>query len=197
MPRIKDDALHQKRHEEILLAAARVFKVKGFHAARTEDICAEAGLSAGTVFRYFPDKRAMIIAIAKRELAQYRHEVQRLATKEGLQWLTRITDKDLPELLSPTVYDLGSDSWLELVRDEAGRKQLLAVDKKLRATLAAELARGQKEGWVRKSLEPQGVANVILAVFSGLAQDQEIGARTGTPATAAALSDLFSHFIQA
>lgn len=197
MPRVKDDTLHQKRQEEILLAAARVFKAKGFHAARTEDICAEAGLSAGTVFRHFPDKRAMITAIAERELEQYQHEVQRLATKEGLQWLTRITDKDLSELLSPTVYDLGSDSWLELVRDEAGRKQLLAVDKKLRATLAAELARGQKEGWVRKSLEPQGVANVILAVFSGLAQDQEIGARTGTPATVAALSDLFSHFIQA
>lgn len=197
MARTKDDLLHEKRQEEILLAAARVFKLKGFHAARTDDICAEVGLSAGTVFRHFPDKRAIITAIATRELAHYQREVQQLATKEGLLWLTRMTDRDLSELLSPTVYDLGSDSWLELVRDEVGRKQLLAIDKKLRAMLAAELSRGQKEGWVRKSLDPQGAANVILAVFSGLALDQEIGASTGNAATAAALSTLFSHFIQA
>ena len=197
MARIKDDSLHEKRQEEILLAAARIFKMKGFHAARTEDICAEAGLSAGTVFRYFPDKRAMITAIAVRELEQHQCEIQQLATKEGLQWLTNVTEKELSELLRPTVYDLGADSWLELIRDEAGRKQLLSIDKKLRAMLAAELLKGQKEGWVRKSLDPQGAANVILAVFSGLALDQEIGASTGNAATAAAMSALFSHFIQA
>lgn len=84
-----------------------------------------------------------------------------------------------------------------MVRDEAGNKQLLAVDKKLRTTLAEALSRGQAEGWVRKSLDPEGAANVILAVLSGLAIDQEIGARTGTAATAAALSDLFSQFISA
>jgi TetR/AcrR family transcriptional repressor of uid operon len=197
MARTKDDSLHEKRQEEILLAAARVFKAKGFHAARTEDICTEAGLSAGTVFRHFPDKRAMITAIAGRELEQYQREVLQLATRDGLQWLTRITEKELSELLCPTVYDLGADSWLELVRDEAGSKQLLAVDKKLRTTLAVALSRGQEEGWVRKSLDPEGAANVILAVLSGLAIDQEIGACTGTAATAAALSDLFSQFISA
>lgn len=195
MARIKDDSLHGRRQEQILLAASRVFKANGFHAARTEDICAEAGLSSGTVFRHFPDKRAMIDAIAGRELEQYQQEVKRLATREGLQWLTQITEKDLSELLCPTLYNLGTDSWLELVRDEAGREQLLAVDQKLRVTLANELARGQKEGWVRKSLDPEGAANVILAVLSGLALDQEIGARTGTAATAAALSDLFGQFI--
>jgi TetR/AcrR family transcriptional regulator, repressor for uid operon len=197
MARTRDDSLHEKRQEEILLAAARVFKSKGFHAARTEDICAEAGLSAGTVFRHFPDKRAMITAIAGRELQQHQVEVHRLASKEGLRWLTQITAQDLSELLRPSIYDLGADSWLELVRDNAGRAQLLATDESLRATLAAALARGQSEGWVRKSLDPLGAANVILAVFSGLALDQEIGAPTVNAATAAALSDLFTHFILA
>jgi AcrR family transcriptional regulator len=197
MARTKDESLHEKRQEEILLAAARVFKTKGFHAARTEDICAEAGLSAGTVFRHFTDKRSMIVAIAGRELAHYQREVQRLATREGLEWLMQITEKGLSELLRTTTYNLGADSWLELVRDEAGREQLLGVDKELRATLAEALKRGQDEGWVRKSLEPNGAANVILAVFSGLDLDQEIEAHTDTAATAAALSDLFSRFIRA
>jgi AcrR family transcriptional regulator len=195
MARTKDDSLHEKRQEEILLAAARVFKMKGFHAARTEDICAEAGLSAGTVFRHFPDKRAIITAIATRELAHYQREVLQLASREGLQWLTRMTVTEFSELLRPTAYDLGSDSWLELFRDQAGREQLLAVDGAIRATLTATLARGQREGWVRKGVDPAGLANVILAVFSGLALDQEVGAAMDLSATAAALADLFGSFI--
>lgn len=197
MPRVKDDALRQRRQDEILLAAARVFKAKGFHAARTEDICLEAGLSAGTVFRHFPDKRAMIAAIAASELQQYQHEMRRLATKEGLQWLTRITAKELSELLRFTSYDLSADSWLELARDEEQRERFLTADRALRRTLAAELSRGQKEGWVRESLNPQGAANLILALFSGLAFDQDIGARTNPSATAAAFADLFGQFIRA
>ncbi len=197
MARTKDESLHEKRREEVLLAAARVFKAKGFHAARTEDICAEAGLSAGTVFRHFPDKRAIIIAIATHELAHYQREVQQLASREGLQWLARMTDDDLSELLRPTAYDLGADSWLELCRDEVGRKQLLAVDAEIRKTLTSTLARGQREGWVNNSVNPEGLANVILAIFSGLALDSEVGVATDSPATAAALASLFRTFIHA
>jgi hypothetical protein len=72
----------------------------------------------------------------------------------------------------------------------------LAAKRPLKRPLCFE-SRGQQEGWVRKSLEPQGAANVILAVFSGLALDQEIGVRTCTAATAVALSDLFSLFVDA
>jgi len=196
MARTKDDSLHEKRQEEILLAAARVFKAKGFHASRTEEICAEAGLSAGTVFRHFTDKRAMIAAIAMRELEHHQREVRRLATREGLQWLTQITEKELAELLRPTVYDLGADSWLELCRDEIGRQQLLAVDAEMRATLTANVARGQRDGWVRKSVDPAGMANVILAIFTGLEFDDEVGAATNLSATASALADLFRFYIQ-
>lgn len=43
----------------MLASAARVCREKGFQGARTEEICAEAGVSPGTLFRYFPGKRAM------------------------------------------------------------------------------------------------------------------------------------------
>jgi AcrR family transcriptional regulator len=195
MPRTRNKTLHDQRHKEILSAAARVFKAKGFHLARTEDICSEAKLSAGTVFRHFPDKRAMIQAIAAIEFERYKREVNRLATKEGLQWLGRITPQEIEDLLKPTAFDLGSDSWLELARDVEGKKRLLAFDKKLRGALMHELARGQAKGWVRKTLDTRGAANVILAVFSGLAFDHEIGAVIEPSATATAIADLFQTFI--
>jgi AcrR family transcriptional regulator len=195
MARTRNDLLHEQRNEEILAAASRVFKSKGFHGARTEDICLEAGLSAGTVFRHFPDKQSMIAVIARREIEHYQSEIQQLATPEGLQWLSHMDSADLAELLKPSAYDLGSDAWLELSRSEMGRRELRAIDRKLRTTFARALMRGQKEGWVRPSLDPKGAANIILALISGLMLDNEIGLGTIDRSTATAFSDLLRRFV--
>jgi TetR/AcrR family transcriptional repressor of uid operon len=196
MARPRNERLHEQRQEDILAAASRVFKRKGFHGARTEDICEEAGLSAGTVFRHFPDKQSMIAVIAQRELEHYQSEVLRLATPEGLQWLSRMGKADLAELLKPTAYDLGADAWLELSRSGNGRSELIAVDRKLRATFARALMRGQKEGWVRATLDPKGAANIILALISGLMLDREVGLDTINTSTAKAFADFVSRFVQ-
>lgn len=195
MARTRNESLHQQRRDEILRAAARVFKAKGFHLARTEEICVEAQMSAGTVFRHFPDKRAMISAIAEIEAEHYQRELQRLASKEGLQWLARITESDFAEMMRPTPFDLGTDSWLELARDPAGKEQLLAFDKKLRASLVKVLTRGQSEGWVRESLDPRGGANLILSMFTGLTFDLEMGFSIERRPTARALADFFRTFV--
>lgn len=196
MARTRNDLLHEQRQEHILLAASRVFKRKGFHGARTEDICSEGGLSAGTVFRYFPDKQSMISAIAQREIEHYQAELERLATREGLQWLSQMGKSDLTDLLKPSNYDLGADAWLELSRSEVWRTRLHAVDRKLRRTFATALQRGQKEGWVRPELDPTGAANIILALISGLMFDRELGIDIISRSTATAFADLLQRFVQ-
>lgn len=195
MPRIKDPHLHHQRREEILSAAARVFKAKGFHAARTEDICAEAGLGAGTVFRHFKTKQEMITAIARSEFDSYRKDLELLVSKDGLEWLGNLTEEGIEVLMRPTVFDLGADSWLELARNPASRLQLLKFDGHLRATLTRELVSGQKAGWVRPQLNASGAANILLSIISGLNFDAEIGARIDHAATAHALADLVTNFI--
>jgi TetR/AcrR family transcriptional regulator, repressor for uid operon len=195
MPRTKDESLHAKRRAEILQAAATVFKAKGFHLARTDDICASANLSAGTLFRHFPDKESMILAIMEIEFEHYKLEVQQLATEKGIRWLAQIGPGDLINMLQPKAFDLGSDSWLEMTRNPKGRKRILTFDKKIRQTLCKELKRGQSEGWVRSSLDCVGAANLILALFSGLYFDHELGLNLEPKATARALADLASNFI--
>ena len=53
MPKVSD-AHRAARRRQILDAARRRFVRNGFHATSMQDIFAEAGLSAGAVYRYFP-----------------------------------------------------------------------------------------------------------------------------------------------
>ena len=51
------------RREQILEAATRVFAEKGFRRATTREVAREAGVSEGTIYNYFEDKDALLVAI--------------------------------------------------------------------------------------------------------------------------------------
>lgn len=48
-----------QRRLELLRAASEVFAARGYHAAKIDDIVAEANVSKGTFYLYFTDKRAV------------------------------------------------------------------------------------------------------------------------------------------
>ncbi|NED97414.1 TetR/AcrR family transcriptional regulator [Phytoactinopolyspora alkaliphila] len=64
MPRVSESYLSARR-QQILEAAWRCFAKNGFHATSMQDIFAEAGLSAGAVYRYFPSKLDLIKATSE------------------------------------------------------------------------------------------------------------------------------------
>ena len=51
------------RREQILEAATQVFSEKGFRRATTREVAREAGVSEGTIYNYFEDKDALLVAI--------------------------------------------------------------------------------------------------------------------------------------
>jgi AcrR family transcriptional regulator len=54
-----------RRRQEIIEAAARVFAEKGFRNATNRDIAREAGISSGLIYWYFTDKKALFIAAVR------------------------------------------------------------------------------------------------------------------------------------
>jgi len=64
MPRVSAEHLAARR-QQILDAARRRFARDGFHATSMQQVIAEAGLSVGAVYRYFPSKSDLIVAIAQ------------------------------------------------------------------------------------------------------------------------------------
>lgn len=52
----------------IVEAAAQILERGGSDALTTNDVAERAGVSIGTLYQYFPDKQAILIAAARREL---------------------------------------------------------------------------------------------------------------------------------
>src|SRR5215831_13216405 len=75
---------HSDRRAEILSAAQRCFVRAGFHGASMQDICAEAGMSPGNLYRYFPSKEALIAGIAERDRAEVAQEFASADLSHGL-----------------------------------------------------------------------------------------------------------------
>jgi AcrR family transcriptional regulator len=56
--------------ERICVAAARIFDERGYHATTTNHIAEAAGVSVGSLYQYFPNKDALLVALAERHLAE-------------------------------------------------------------------------------------------------------------------------------
>jgi AcrR family transcriptional regulator len=80
MPKVSQQYLDARR-AEILSAARRCFVRNGFHGTTMQDVLTESGLSAGAVYRYFPGKQDMIVAIAEENLSEVVAEVRKLAER--------------------------------------------------------------------------------------------------------------------
>jgi len=66
-----DEASPQEARRARILDAARLcFAESGFHGASMQRICAEARMSPGALYRYFPSKHAIVEAIAEDERAR-------------------------------------------------------------------------------------------------------------------------------
>lgn len=62
MPKITDTA-RTARREQIIAAAQACFARLGYHATTMADVAAQAGVSKGTPYLYFPSKAALFIAL--------------------------------------------------------------------------------------------------------------------------------------
>ncbi len=63
-------------------AAARVFSERGYAGGSTNWIAQTAGVSIGSLYEYFPNKDAILIAVVERHLARMMGDIERLLEAE-------------------------------------------------------------------------------------------------------------------
>lgn len=64
--RPRDEALQERRREEILDQAIRVFARHGYQAADVQGVADAIGVSKGTIYHYFPSKEQLFLAAVRR-----------------------------------------------------------------------------------------------------------------------------------
>ncbi len=94
--RVPSQARSQRRFDAIVDAAARSFAEVGFDAATMEGIAATAETSIGSVYQFFPNKRALFREVAGKSLALSRAKMPELLGPNPLQW-------QWPELLDRVI----------------------------------------------------------------------------------------------
>ena len=71
-----------KREDEIVAAAAAIFKEKGYQAATTRDIASAVGIQQATLYYYVSSKEELLYLVVREPIAQLYAEVD--ASLEGV-----------------------------------------------------------------------------------------------------------------
>jgi len=74
--------------DDIVSAAAKVFRTKGYHAATVRDIADEVGLLKGSLYHHFDSKEELLYLVVKEPIAQMYRTMAEVAAADG-----RATDK--------------------------------------------------------------------------------------------------------
>jgi len=158
-----------QRRAQILDGARACFLRKGFHAATTAEISAEAGVSVANLYQYFPAKDDLVKALIEDDLAEDLALVRLVeeagSLREGLEKIGVLLAAD-PDYVEQTRLKL------EIVAEAARNPVIAAVveeaDAKMVKAMAALLERRQKAGEVREDADVLIIAHLILALYDGL-----------------------------
>ena len=163
------------RRRQILDAAVVCFARDGFHRATIQDVCRQAGLSPGAVYRYFSSKEALIQAIADERHAREAADLiaaRKIGGAEGLRALGRASFSSLADPDERLRRRLGVQVWAEAVRNPAIHEIIMRGIDRGRIVMADLVREAQERGELSPALDPDSVARAMLALFQGFILQQ-------------------------
>ena len=164
----------ERRRQQIIVAAKRVFSEKGFNKATMEDIAKEAELSPGTLYLYFKNKEELYASLSLRIL-QFLHirvsHVNKEASLGPLQKLEALMEAmydvyDFDPLIIINMFHLQSSETLKNLSED-----LLIEIKDLSRRSIGAIATIFKEGidqGIFLDRHPIALADIFWSLFSGV-----------------------------
>jgi transcriptional regulator len=81
--RVTDEALVQRRRQQIAQAAVDLFSEQGYYRTTVQEIAGKAGVSTGLIYQYVHDKEDILLLSILDVIESYRREIP--AAQEGLE----------------------------------------------------------------------------------------------------------------
>jgi TetR/AcrR family transcriptional regulator, repressor for uid operon len=169
VPRHADPALPERRRAQILEAARACFRDRGFRQTTIEEICAEARISPGALYRYFDSKADLVAAIALDARAGAEAMLDRLNTAEGLVHALAEMARAFFEAFEGGDAALLADIQAEAARDPLLARALQQRDRVAVGRIASAIEKAARAGGVHPALSPEEAAETLMAALEGLA----------------------------
>ncbi len=158
----------QKTVEAVLDAVARLVRREGVEGLTTNSIAATAGISIGSLYQYFPDKRAILVAVRDRHVEEMARLVERKLIEGAAEPLDRVMRALVEAMVAahaaePALYDLLLS---HLPQEPNGAHE---VEARLREVLREALLSRRDE--IERSVDLDRVLFVLTHMLESLAHD--------------------------
>src|SRR3954471_6684392 len=161
-----DPVKHEQKRGEILGAAIRCFIRDGFRGASTTDICAEAGISPGHLYHYFPSKEAIIETMIDMSLVRAAGRFEKILTAPDVIEAL-LADIEETSLRFRPAQALNLDGLAEAARNPQFAKIIERHTDAFRRMWGDFLRRAQSQGQIDPGLDPDATANILIAIIDG------------------------------
>lgn len=165
-PRVR--AKRERRREEILHAALRAFRHRGYHRTTLDDIARRLGVQKTALYHYFPDKEAILYACHRESLVELERivaETRALGSpRERLRHVIREHVRVMTDTLegSPLAFEVTAFS-------RAPRQEIIAARDRYERELRRILASGMRRGVFRKT-DAKIAAFAVLGAINWIAR---------------------------
>lgn len=173
------------RREEILRAAKRCFSRSGFHGTSMQEICAEAQISPGGLYRYFPSKEAIIAGIAEQDRADVAEKFQAIA--EAPDFFPALATAARHYIVEETTEEicLQTEIKAESRRNPEIAKIYASVEREVKEGMLSVLRTAVARGDIPPTVNLEIAATMLMALVDGLywrrAVDPEFDAESVLP----------------
>jgi TetR/AcrR family transcriptional repressor of uid operon len=177
--------LQMDRRGEILQAAKRCFSRSGFHGTSMQEICAEAQMSPGGLYRYFPSKEAIIAGIAEQDRADVAEKFQ--AIVEAPDFFTALAAAARHYIVEESMEEvcLQTEVKAESRRNPEIAKIYASVEQEVKTGMLNVLRSAVARGDIPPGVDLEIAATMLMALVDGLywrrAVDPEFNAETVLP----------------
>ena len=160
--------LQADRRAEILDAAERCFIRSGFHQASMQEICAEAKMSPGNLYRYFPSKEAIIAGISERNRAEAAESF--LTVQQAPDFFSGLAGLARHHLVERSAEEVGlcAEIMAESRRNPEIARLAQDCERDIRTGIAAMLRRAQEAGEIDAGLDIDAVSGVLMVLGDGI-----------------------------
>jgi AcrR family transcriptional regulator len=169
-----DPELHERRRRQIIAAARARFIANGFHQTGVQDIAATADISLGLLYRYFKNKDALILEVARRDVDAVIDAIIAMPDTElyagaiAELWGHQMRDFVLAVAADESEMRLLNDMQSEAARNPELLRQMQIDDARMTDAIEQKLSAQQSAGSLTLPRDAAVIAIQLTTIFDGM-----------------------------